>query len=89
METKFPGLPVNLKDLILAAKQGLRGEGDAKRGTLAIFLPRNSRRKQIEAAIPWGATHDIKEDSVDGRLKGLTVFVGFNTHRAHQHHQRA
>ena len=68
---------MNLRGLILAAREGLRTVNGIKQGSLAVFLPRNSNKRQIKAAIPPGIFWEIWEHWVDGRQKGLTVYVHF------------
>ena len=78
----FQGLPTGLQGLIAAAKTGLRTHtaswgGAVKRGTIAIFLPKNSSRLLIEAAIPPCAHHEVEYNYVGPRCKGLTLYIWF------------
>lgn len=81
VSSAFPGLPVNLAGLILAAREGLRPDvhDGAKHGTLAIFLPRSTSRHDIRAAIPVGVRYEIEESRLRPMdpVKGLTVYVWF------------
>ena len=82
----FDGLSVGLAGLISISKTGLRtvtGKHgrQTKHGTVAIFLPRNSSRRQIHKVIPPEARYSIEEEHVSigqkQQLKGITVYVRF------------
>ena len=76
----FGGMPVGLSGLIAAAGSALRpapttAEGCTKRGTVALFLPRNSNLQQIAAAVPEGAQWEVEHNVLNEHLKGITLYV--------------
>ena len=80
VQSSFGGLPVGLSGLITAAASGLRpadssSTDGARKGTIAVFLPRNSDLSQVAAAVPAAAAWEVERNVLNGHLKGITLYV--------------